>query len=176
MEDWMKDPRDPSREMIRETRLAAGLTQTKAAELVNASLRAWQDWEGGQRRMDFATWYLFKAKLERHTPEDFVASENDEPNFGVDKSRKVRKGSERLILRDDFVNLQTTEGFEVRVRVTLDRSDGLLAGVFQGVVNGFPNATADVDAKGRFAIGEPAVFLESQVAFIHLRNDAHFEA
>jgi DNA-binding transcriptional regulator YiaG len=51
---------DPKK--IKEARLKAGLTQTQAAELVHSSLRSWQHWESGARRMDGAHWELFLIK------------------------------------------------------------------------------------------------------------------
>lgn len=39
-----------------------GLTQTEAAALIWCSLRAWQQWEAGDRRMHAAFWELFTAK------------------------------------------------------------------------------------------------------------------
>lgn len=38
-----------TKDQVVAARLAAELTQTKAAALVGASLRAWQDWESGDR-------------------------------------------------------------------------------------------------------------------------------
>ena len=43
----------------RETRLASGLTQTQAAMLIGATMRAWQEWEGGRRNMPAAKFALF---------------------------------------------------------------------------------------------------------------------
>lgn len=37
-------------------------TQSEAAQLVYASLRAWQQWEGGDRRMHPAFWELYRTK------------------------------------------------------------------------------------------------------------------
>ena len=51
---------DPSE--IRAAREAAELTQTEAADLVRASLRAWQQWEAGDRRMHPGLWELFRLK------------------------------------------------------------------------------------------------------------------
>jgi putative transcriptional regulator len=36
---------------IRAAREAAGLTQTQAAALIYSGLRAWQEWEAGNRKM-----------------------------------------------------------------------------------------------------------------------------
>ena len=41
----------PTPDDIRATRLSAGLTQTKAAQLIHSSLRTWQDWEAGIAKM-----------------------------------------------------------------------------------------------------------------------------
>lgn len=43
----------------RAARLAAGLTQTAAAQLIGAKLRTFQDWEGGRRNMPHAKYALF---------------------------------------------------------------------------------------------------------------------
>jgi DNA-binding transcriptional regulator YiaG len=54
---------NPDPAAIREARSAAGLTQTEAAHLVYCTLRAWQDWESGARRMHPAFWELWHIKL-----------------------------------------------------------------------------------------------------------------
>ena len=49
---------------VRALRLSAGLTQQKAAQVIGASRRAWQQWEGGQRNMPaakFALWVMLVA-------------------------------------------------------------------------------------------------------------------
>jgi DNA (cytosine-5)-methyltransferase 1 len=38
------------------------LTQTQAAQLVHGTLRAWQQWEAGDRRMHPGLWELFQLK------------------------------------------------------------------------------------------------------------------
>jgi len=50
---------NPPPEEIIAARKAAGLTQTEAASLVCGSLRAWQQWEAGDRRMHPGLWMLF---------------------------------------------------------------------------------------------------------------------
>ena len=52
----------PSPTLIRTTRLAIGLTQQQAGELVGASARAWRAWEAGFRVMPEAKWELFNLK------------------------------------------------------------------------------------------------------------------
>ena len=58
----------PSPSQVRARRLAAGLTQTQAAELVHTTCRAWQHWESeddgsmAHRRMHAAFWELFTLK------------------------------------------------------------------------------------------------------------------
>lgn len=44
-------------------RLAFGLTQAQAADLVCSSLRTIQSWEGGSRKIPPMAWELFKLKL-----------------------------------------------------------------------------------------------------------------
>lgn len=56
----------PTPEEIRSARLAAGLTQTQAAELCHRSLRGWQDAESGARALDPAPWELFLLRTGQH--------------------------------------------------------------------------------------------------------------
>lgn len=49
-------------QIIRERRKEAGLTQTRAAELVHSKLRTWQDWEAGKASMHAGLWELFNLK------------------------------------------------------------------------------------------------------------------
>jgi DNA-binding transcriptional regulator YiaG len=53
---------NPSPDLIRAAREAAGLTQTAAGALVYSSLGAWQQWEAGLRRMHPGLWELFHIK------------------------------------------------------------------------------------------------------------------
>lgn len=53
----------PKSTVIRATREAHHLTQSEAAHLIGASLRAWQQWEAGQRRMHSGLWELFNIKI-----------------------------------------------------------------------------------------------------------------
>lgn len=48
--------RNPTPAEIAQAREEAELTQTEAAALIYATLRTWQDWEGGRRRMHPALW------------------------------------------------------------------------------------------------------------------------
>ena len=52
----------PSGTQVKAARLAVGLCQTAAAELVHVSCRAWQQWEADDRKMHPAFWELFKLK------------------------------------------------------------------------------------------------------------------
>jgi len=52
----------PTPSAIVTARKEAGLTQTAAAALVHKSLRAWQQWEAGDRAMCPAVWELFQIK------------------------------------------------------------------------------------------------------------------
>lgn len=53
---------NPTPEQIRAAREAAGLTQTEAATLIHSTMRAWQEWEAGNRRMHPGLWELFCLK------------------------------------------------------------------------------------------------------------------
>ncbi|WP_029413336.1 helix-turn-helix domain-containing protein [Acidovorax radicis] len=55
-------PQSSTPAAIREARLAAGLTQTEAAQTVRASLRGWQQWEAGDRAMPPGLFELFMLK------------------------------------------------------------------------------------------------------------------
>ena len=52
----------PKPAVIRAARVAAGLTQTGAAQTVRASLRGWQQWEAGDRAMPPGLFELFMLK------------------------------------------------------------------------------------------------------------------
>lgn len=54
--------RNPTPEEVRAAREAAGLSQTAAATLIYRTLRGWQEWEAGNRRMHPALWELFRLK------------------------------------------------------------------------------------------------------------------
>jgi putative transcriptional regulator len=54
--------RNPKPEDVKAARDRAGLTQTEAAEIVHTQLRAWQQWEAGDRSMHPAFWELFQIK------------------------------------------------------------------------------------------------------------------
>jgi putative transcriptional regulator len=56
----------PTPDEIRAARAAAGLTQVAAAELVHSTERAWQTWEGGERKMSAAVFELFGIKTAKH--------------------------------------------------------------------------------------------------------------
>lgn len=53
----------PTPDAVRSARQTAGLSQGEAAALLYKSLRVWQMWEAGDRRMDPAFWELFCLKL-----------------------------------------------------------------------------------------------------------------
>lgn len=53
---------NPTAATIKKKRKQAGLTQTEAATLVCSSLRTWQQWEAGDRRMHAGLWQLFLIK------------------------------------------------------------------------------------------------------------------
>lgn len=56
---------NPNPQLIRETRDAAGLSQTAAATLIHSTMRTWQDWEAGIAKMHPGLWELFLIKIER---------------------------------------------------------------------------------------------------------------
>ena len=56
----------PQPELIKKTRNVLGCTQKEAAGLVHVSLRAWQLWESGERKMPPGLWELCVIKTELH--------------------------------------------------------------------------------------------------------------
>lgn len=61
--------RTPAPDEVRAARVAAGLTQRQAADLIYGSLRTWQEWEWGERRMHPAMWRLFRILVRNGTNE-----------------------------------------------------------------------------------------------------------
>lgn len=57
----------PTPAEVRAAREAAGLTQTEAGAVIYCSLRGWQDWESGARRMHPAFFELFRRKVQRRS-------------------------------------------------------------------------------------------------------------
>ncbi len=57
---------NPTPDLIRETRVKAGLSASKAAALIYRSLRNWQQWELGERKMCPALFELFCLKVKEH--------------------------------------------------------------------------------------------------------------
>lgn len=52
----------PSPEDVKDARQQTELTQEAAAESIYSTLRAWQDWESGARKMHPALFELFQLK------------------------------------------------------------------------------------------------------------------
>jgi DNA-binding transcriptional regulator YiaG len=57
----------PTPAEIRAARESAGKTQAQAAALVYGTVRTWEDWEGGRRRMPAAALELFMLKVGQMT-------------------------------------------------------------------------------------------------------------
>lgn len=53
---------NPSPNVIKAARDAAQLTQAEAARLIHSTMRAWQEWEAGRRRMHPGLFELFLIK------------------------------------------------------------------------------------------------------------------
>lgn len=53
---------NPEPTQVKVARAAAGLTQTQAAAVVYSTIKAWQTWEDGTRRMPPGLWELFHIK------------------------------------------------------------------------------------------------------------------
>lgn len=59
---------NPTPAQVIAAREAAGLTQSEAAGKIGGTLRAWQDYEGGQRRMHPGLFELFLIKTGQPKP------------------------------------------------------------------------------------------------------------
>ena len=64
---------NPTPAEISAARENLGLTQQEAAALLHISLRAWQRYEAGERRMHPALWELFLLKTGQHPRARLVA-------------------------------------------------------------------------------------------------------
>lgn len=53
---------NPEPTQVKAARAATGLTQTQAAAVVYSTIKAWQTWEDGSRRMPPGLWELFNIK------------------------------------------------------------------------------------------------------------------
>jgi putative transcriptional regulator len=56
----------PTPAQIRRARLAAGLTQRHAAELIGYSLRMWEEWESGRSPMRAVLWQAWNDSVKRN--------------------------------------------------------------------------------------------------------------
>ena len=56
----------PTPQQIKQTRLALGYTQKDSADMVHVSLRAWQLWEAGDRKIPPGLWELCIIKVGLH--------------------------------------------------------------------------------------------------------------
>lgn len=54
--------KSPTPEQVRQLRASCGLTQAAFGALIHASLRAVQNYEGGQRRMHAGLWALAQER------------------------------------------------------------------------------------------------------------------
>lgn len=54
-----KSEEAPDPEIIKSTRQTLGLTQRECAEIIHSGIRAWQNWEQGNRIMPYASWQYF---------------------------------------------------------------------------------------------------------------------
>lgn len=53
---------NPTPSEIKEARSQAGITQEQAGKMLHTTVRVWQQWEAGDRRMHPAFWELFRIK------------------------------------------------------------------------------------------------------------------
>lgn len=53
----------PSPEVVKQSRLAAGITQSEAAQIAGVNERYWRAWESGEREVDKDTWAQIAAEM-----------------------------------------------------------------------------------------------------------------
>ncbi len=58
--------KNPEPQEVKRLRVRYGFTQTEAAEAVHVTIRAWQWWESGKRRIPMGLWELFVIKTGFH--------------------------------------------------------------------------------------------------------------
>jgi DNA-binding transcriptional regulator YiaG len=63
----------PEPRQLTEIRSIYGLTQTEAGRLCFSSLRTWQGWEAGDRKMHQAIWQWFLHELAARCPVKTIA-------------------------------------------------------------------------------------------------------
>ena len=66
----------PTPKNLRDARLALGYTQKEAAAMVHVTIRAWQLWEAGHRRMPPGLWELCVIKVGLHPTYKLVPIKN----------------------------------------------------------------------------------------------------
>lgn len=54
---------NPTIEEIQTARINAGLSQRTAGELIWCSTHAFEQWEAGDRRMPYVTWWAFQRRI-----------------------------------------------------------------------------------------------------------------
>jgi len=64
----------PTPAAIRAARVESGLTQSQSAARVCVTLRNWQQWEAGERKMHPGLWMRFTDLLARTEPSPSPAS------------------------------------------------------------------------------------------------------
>jgi putative transcriptional regulator len=57
---------NPSPNEIKQARLTAGLTQTKAANIIGYTMRSWQMWEAGKSPMRKVLFDTFLERIKAH--------------------------------------------------------------------------------------------------------------
>lgn len=72
----------PEPDDIRAARTAAGLTQTEAGAVVHASLRTWQQWEAGDRKMHPDCLSYSRSRPHEKIASNKPATETTRSNFG----------------------------------------------------------------------------------------------
>lgn len=67
----------PKKETIKEARIAYGLTQTEACEMLYVTRSTWAKWESGENQMSKAYWELFNIKARQKANGDFDKNSNE---------------------------------------------------------------------------------------------------
>lgn len=125
-----KPGRNPSPEEIYNARVAAGLTQSGAADLVYSPVVTWKSWESGLYRMAPATWELFQIKTKSLQNK----GENTSPR-GI----RVTKYEKKI---RDWAAIQESKGMTVVITQPTDEAPVWMGRAYKDEDLSTPDATA----------------------------------
>ena len=143
MKHLKNDTKQPSPEEIKQTRIDAGLTQTEAASLVHAQIRAWQRWESGERTISLDAWELFLMKVKEMKEDIFTHSAS------IHVLNSLPDTVKRL---SDPIEVSTVDGSQVSILAFLPDDNEFFFKLF-GVFEKVPEKLVVWDLHGKHPFG-----------------------